>query len=152
VPVEVAEERRAAIMELQQGISLKKNRALVGRTLDVLIEAVGEAEDDDGNTEPIAVGRARRHAPEVDGMVFVPGALPVGSLVELEVAAAGPYDLWTYAPGAERHAVRPDEARATAGRAARARAKLARRQSVHNRPERRGGKALPMHPGSAAAD
>ncbi|CAA9578280.1 MAG: Ribosomal protein S12p Asp88 (E. coli) methylthiotransferase [uncultured Thermomicrobiales bacterium] len=152
VPADVAEERRAAIMELQQGISLKKNRALVGRTIEVLIEAVGEAEDDDGNTEPIAVGRARRHAPEVDGMVFVPGTHEVGSLVELEVATAGPYDLWTHAPGAERLPVRPAEARASAGRAARARAKLARRQSTHNRPERRGGQPLPMLRESPAAD
>ena len=154
VPPEVAEERRAAIMELQQAISLKKNQALVGRTIEVLIEAVGEvgAEDDEGTTEPIAVGRARRHAPEVDGMVFVPGALPVGSLVELEVAAADPYDLWTHAPGAERRPVRPNEARATAGRAARTRAKLTRRQSAHTRQERRGGRPLPMHRESPEAD
>ena len=152
VEAAVAEERRAAIMELQQGISLKKNQALVGRTLEVLIEAVGEAEDDAGHTEPIAVGRARRHAPEVDGMVFVPGELPVGTLVELEVAAAGPYDLWAHAPGAARSALRPDESRARAGRAARARAKLARRQSAHTRPERRGSRPLPMHRESPAAD
>src|ERR671912_2709599 len=44
VPAEVAEERRNAIMEAQQAISLRKNRALVGKTLQVLIEAVGELE------------------------------------------------------------------------------------------------------------
>ena len=31
-------------MELQQGISLKKNQAFVGRTLDVLVEGQGEGE------------------------------------------------------------------------------------------------------------
>jgi len=90
----IAAERRAALMELQQGISLAKNRALVGTTLDVLVEAIGDVEDETGATSPISVGRARRHAPEVDGMVFIPGALPVGELVPASVTAAGPYDLW----------------------------------------------------------
>lgn len=99
VPAEVAEERRNAIMELQQGISLRRNQSLVGQKLQILIEAVGEAEDEAGATEPITVGRARRHAPEVDGMVFIPGAFPVGELVDLEIAAAGPYDLWANPPG-----------------------------------------------------
>ena len=58
VPTQIAEERRNAIMEAQQAISLRKNQALVGQTLQVLIEAVGEAEDEAGNTEPI-VGRPR---------------------------------------------------------------------------------------------
>jgi hypothetical protein len=81
-------------------------------------------------------------------MVFVPGALPVGEIVELEIAEAGPYDLWAFAPGTERRAVQPSEGRAKAGRVARARAKAARRQG--NRPERRGtGKPLPMAPQAA---
>jgi ribosomal protein S12 methylthiotransferase len=100
VSAEVAAERRDAIMAAQQAISYRKNRALVGQTLQVLIEAIGEAEDEAGATEPIAVGRARRHAPEVDGLVFVPGELPVGQLIDLEIADAGPYDLWAHAPGA----------------------------------------------------
>ena len=99
VPAEVAEERRNAIMELQQGISLRRNQDLVGQTLQILVEAVGEAEDEACNTEPITVGRARRHAPEVDGMVFIPGALPVGQMIDLEITAAGPYDLWANPPG-----------------------------------------------------
>ncbi|MCC6312843.1 MAG: 30S ribosomal protein S12 methylthiotransferase RimO [Thermomicrobiales bacterium] len=142
VPPAIAEERRNAIMEVQQGISLKKNRALVGQTLQVLIEAVGEAEDDRGNSEPISVGRARRHAPEVDGMVFVPGERPVGELIELEIAEATPYDLWAYAPGVERRAARPNDTHAATGRAIRKRAKT--RRAMTNRPERRGGRPLPV--------
>jgi ribosomal protein S12 methylthiotransferase len=149
VPAEVAEERRAAIMELQQGISLKKNRALVGSVQQVLIEAVGEAEDAEGNIEPISVGRARRHAPEVDGMVFVPGHFEPGTMIDLEIAEAAPYDLWAVPPGVARAAARPDEGRARAARAAKTRARLARRNG--NRPERRGsGRSLPMH--NPAAD
>lgn len=98
VPTEVARERRDIIMEIQQGISLKKNQALVGHSLEVLIEAVGEVEDQMGSTEPISVGRARRHAPEVDGLVFIPGSHHIGSLVNVEIENAAPYDLWARNP------------------------------------------------------
>ena len=141
VPPAVAEERRNAIMEAQQAISLKKNRALVGTTVEVLIEGLGEAEDDTGAVEPISVGRARRHAPEVDGLVFVPGALPVGELVKLEVAEAGPYDLWTLPLGqTRRHApVRPAATAERAAREARRRRVAGARPRGATRPERRGG-------------
>ncbi|WP_038040011.1 30S ribosomal protein S12 methylthiotransferase RimO [Thermorudis peleae] len=94
VPPDIAEARRATIMELQQQISLRKNRALVGQVLPVLIEGVGELEAEDGSTEPISAGRAARHAPEVDGLVFVPGAWPIGEFVPVQITEAGPYDLW----------------------------------------------------------
>ena len=112
VPPEVAEERRAALLELQQRISLRKNRALVGQTLEVLIEGVGELEDEAGDREPISVGRAARHAPEVDGLVFIPGAQPVGALVQARVVDAGPYDLWAnpVAPSAAAPGRRPSPA------------------------------------------
>jgi ribosomal protein S12 methylthiotransferase len=137
VPREVAEERRNAIMEVQQPISLRKNETLIGQTLQVLIEAVGEAEDEAGSSEPISVGRARRHAPEVDGLVFVPGTLPVGSLIDLEIAEAGPYDLWAHAPGPRRRRV--------AAAAARRRRVSAARTQAGGRPERRGqGARVPI--------
>jgi ribosomal protein S12 methylthiotransferase len=139
VPSHVAEVRRNAIMEAQQAISLRKNEALVGKTLQVLIEAVGEleAEDDAGNSEPIAVGRARRHAPEVDGLVFVPGTLPVGALIDLEIAEAAPYDLWAHPPGAT--AARPAMPEGRRRRVSAARSRGA------SRPERRGqGARVPM--------
>jgi ribosomal protein S12 methylthiotransferase len=94
VPEEVATERRNAIMEIQQKISYRKNQQLVGQRLEVLVEALGEAEDELGRKEPVSVGRARRHAPEVDGLVFIPGAVPVGDLVTVQIAEALPYDLW----------------------------------------------------------
>ncbi len=140
VPRQIAEERRNAVMAAQQAISLRKNQSLVGKTLQVLIEAVGEAEDEVGNSEPIAVGRARRHAPEVDGLVFVPGTLPVGVLIDLEIVEAGPYDLWgnLNPPGA-----RPVRPGAAAG--ARHRRVSAVRSRGATRPERRGqGARVPM--------
>ncbi len=59
----VKEERRAMLMELQQDISLSRNRALVGRTLTVLFD------DIDGGQ---AIGRTQHDAPEIDNNVLVP--------------------------------------------------------------------------------
>ncbi len=136
VPAAVAEERRGRLMELQQGISLRKNRALVGRRLEVLVEAIGEMGEPGSAVEPVSVGRARRHAPEVDGLVFIPGALPVGDLVEVEIDEAAPYDLWALPPGATRgDAVR---SRPTVSGAPRRRSAPRVRSRGLTRPERRG--------------
>ncbi len=123
VPVEVAEERRDILMEIQQNISLRKNQSRVGQKLDVLIEGTGQIEDDLGNSEPISVGRARFHAPEVDGLVFVPGQLPEGQIVNVKIEDASPYDLWAAPPHrnatrrafktAEQEALRRERARTT---------------------------------------
>ena len=70
VPEEVAAERRARLMELQEGISLERNALFVGRELDVLVE---EAEGGQ------LLGRSYRDAPEVDGIVCA--SLPKGAEV-----------------------------------------------------------------------
>ncbi len=139
----VAEERRRVLMETQQAISLRKNQSLVGKRMQVLIEAIGETEDERGTIEPVSVGRGRRHAPEVDGLVFVPGALPVGTLCDLEVAEAGPYDLWARVPGQMRPISLASAA--SAGRGERPRPAPRVHSRVVNRPERRGqGRSVPM--------
>ena len=94
VPLELAEERRGLIMEAQQQISYRKNQARVGQLMQVLVEAIGESEDEFGNTEPMSVGRTWRNAPEVDGLVFLSGELPVGEFVEARIVDATEYDLW----------------------------------------------------------
>ncbi len=84
VPFRVKRERYAQLMELQQGISLAANEAWCGRELTVLIE-----ESRDG----WLVGRSYRDAPEIDGLVFVEGRAPLGTLVRATVTSAEPYDL-----------------------------------------------------------
>ncbi|NLF01875.1 MAG: 30S ribosomal protein S12 methylthiotransferase RimO, partial [Anaerolineales bacterium] len=84
VPPEVKEERRDRLMALQQPISLARNRALIGQQLDVLIE---------GQDEGLSVGRSYRDAPEIDGLVLVQAALPVGKIVSVRITAALEYDL-----------------------------------------------------------
>jgi ribosomal protein S12 methylthiotransferase len=84
VPPEVKEERRGRLMEAQQPVSLAKNQALVGQTLDVLIE---------GRDEGLSVGRSYRDAPEIDGLVLVQADLPMGEIVPVRITAALAYDL-----------------------------------------------------------
>jgi ribosomal protein S12 methylthiotransferase len=84
VPEEVKAERYDRLMALQQGISLELNRAQVGRTLDVLVEGQGDG---------LSVGRSYRDAPEIDGMVIVPGEVPVGEMVPARITGAMEYDL-----------------------------------------------------------
>ncbi len=84
VPTEVKEERRDRLMSLQQTISLHKNQAMVGRTLQVLIEGQGDG---------LSLGRSYRDAPEIDGMVIVEGAAPIGDMVPVRITGALLYDL-----------------------------------------------------------
>lgn len=76
--------RQAELMELQQAISLARNQAQVGRTLPVLIE---------GHGDNLSVGRTYRDAPEIDGLVLIPGELPLGELVPVTIDGAMTYDL-----------------------------------------------------------
>lgn len=92
---DVKQERYNRLMELQQGISLKKNQGFVGKTLDILVEGHGEAEDEDGNVldSAISIGRSYRDAPEIDGYVIVEGELPAGEIVPVRITGATTYDL-----------------------------------------------------------
>lgn len=92
VAEEVKQERYGRLMELQQPISLRKNQALVGRMLEILIEGEGEIE---GSGDPLLLGRSYRDAPEVDGLVLVPGVsgAPIGSMMEVHINGAMEYDL-----------------------------------------------------------
>jgi ribosomal protein S12 methylthiotransferase len=84
VPQGIKEERRNRLMEQQQHISLKKNQAFIGKTLDILVEGQGDG---------LSLGRSYRDAPEIDGMVMVEGDLPVGEIVPVKITGAMAYDL-----------------------------------------------------------
>lgn len=92
---DVKQDRYERLMELQQGISLKKNQAHVGKTLDILVEGHGMGEDEDGEEtgDIISLGRSYRDAPEIDGYVFVEGELPAGEIVPVRITGATTYDL-----------------------------------------------------------
>jgi ribosomal protein S12 methylthiotransferase len=81
---EVKEARQEEIMTIQQQISLQKNQTFVGRTLPILVEGYGD---------DLSIGRSYRDAPEIDGMVIVPGQLPLGEIVPVRIDGAMTYDL-----------------------------------------------------------
>jgi ribosomal protein S12 methylthiotransferase len=96
IPAEIKQERYERLMQLQQGISLEKNQAFVGKTLPVLVEGHGKIQREDGAPVPnskISLGRSYRDAPEIDGMVIVEGELPVGEMVLVQINGAMVYDL-----------------------------------------------------------
>ena len=87
LPQTVMEERRDILMAVQQPISLKKNQAEVGKVVDVLIE------QENPQTGEL-IGRSARFSPEVDGLVYVQGEAPLGSIVPVAIADADIYDLY----------------------------------------------------------
>ena len=92
---EIKQERYERLMELQSAISLKKNQALVGKTLDILVEGHGMGEDESGadTGDVISLGRSYRDAPEIDGYVLVEGELPAGEILPVRITGATTYDL-----------------------------------------------------------
>jgi ribosomal protein S12 methylthiotransferase len=84
VPAEVKQDRWERLMALQQGISLEKNQALVGKTLDVLIEGQGDG---------LSMGRTFRDAPEIDGLTILEGEYPIGEILPVRITGALAYDL-----------------------------------------------------------
>ena len=85
---ETTEERASALIDLQRGISLKKNQARVGTTLRVLVEGASE------ESELVMIGRHAGQAPEVDGLVYLShGPVQPGSFCTAHVASATDYDL-----------------------------------------------------------
>jgi len=95
VPEEVKEDRLERVMAAQQHISLARNQAQVGRTLDVLVEAHGEMTGRTAKERkiPVSLARSYRDAPEVDGLVVFPDRLAVGQMARVKVTGAMAYDL-----------------------------------------------------------
>ncbi|WP_068073163.1 30S ribosomal protein S12 methylthiotransferase RimO [Novosphingobium lentum] len=94
VPEAVKEERYARIMEKTAAISAAKLAAKVGRVLPVIVDEVGEP-DEDGDIG--ATARSQADAPEIDGNVFlrnVPAGLAPGDIVDVLVEDADAHDLF----------------------------------------------------------
>jgi ribosomal protein S12 methylthiotransferase len=94
VPEAVKEERFARIMEKTEAISAAKLAAKIGRVLPVIIDEVGEP-DEDGDVG--ATGRSQADAPEIDGAVYlrdVGAGLAAGSIVDVLIEDADAHDLY----------------------------------------------------------
>ncbi len=78
VPAELMNERIAELREMQDNITATRRDALIGRTVEVLVDEVG-------------IGRTHWEAPSIDGIVHVSRELPVGEFATvLIVDAMGP--------------------------------------------------------------
>jgi ribosomal protein S12 methylthiotransferase len=86
VPEEVKRERLQTLMEIQRRISLRKNRAMVGTSVEILVEGP------DGGKDRLR-GRLRTQAPEIDGSVILRGSAQPGEWVQVRITGARPYDL-----------------------------------------------------------
>lgn len=87
VPDEVKQDRVAALMDLQEGISLELNQQKIGKTYKVLIDR-----KEGGNF----YGRTEFDSPEVDNEVILDGTkdyLRVGDFVTAKVTSATEFDL-----------------------------------------------------------
>lgn len=85
---EIKEERRDAIMELQQEIAFEHAENMIGKILEVFIE--GKLAD-----ENAYMGRSYMDAPNVDGCVFVNTSTELlsGEFVKVKITGALEYDL-----------------------------------------------------------
>ena len=92
VPEREIERRRKTLMRLQQQVSKKKKRALVGEEFDLLLEGPSE------ETDLLWQGRTYMHAPEIDGTVLINDApdgmeLRAGDFHRCRITKAHDYDL-----------------------------------------------------------
>ncbi len=87
VPAPVKAERRERFMQLQAEISSQKLRDKIGKSLEVLIDAV------DGDR---CTGRSHADAPEIDGQVYVElhPEIKVADLVKVRIHDADAHDLY----------------------------------------------------------
>jgi ribosomal protein S12 methylthiotransferase len=75
-------------MEIQQGISYRKNQALIGQTLPVIVDEI--------RASGLIVGRSQWDSPEIDNQVLIQaGSVNVlpGDLIAVKIGQVTPYDL-----------------------------------------------------------
>ena len=84
IPVEVKNERKNQIIELQHDISLERNESFIGKTLRVLV---------DQSENNIAVGRTEYDSPEIDNIVNIEGQVEKGQFVNIQIKSANEYEL-----------------------------------------------------------
>ncbi|HWQ06955.1 MAG TPA: 30S ribosomal protein S12 methylthiotransferase RimO [Feifaniaceae bacterium] len=86
VPEEVKQHRLSVLMQTQQTVSAARNRARIGKQVEVLIEGY------DGTR---AFGRSYAEAPDVDGRIYLFTDAPpaVGSYVQVNLTEALEYDM-----------------------------------------------------------
>lgn len=87
IPAAISQERRDYLMSLQGPISSARNELYLGQTIEVLVEENWS----DGNG---IIGRGRKDAPDVDGVVYVRNSqAKAGEIILAKIEQALDYDL-----------------------------------------------------------
>jgi ribosomal protein S12 methylthiotransferase len=88
VPEAIKNERYYILMGLQKEISLKKNRARLGKIFSTMVEGIS----DDGI---FYFGRTQHEAPEIDGKVYFASKRPLnaGDIVNVKILDCDEYDV-----------------------------------------------------------
>lgn len=82
------QERQNDLLAVQEPISLARSRAMIGRTLEVLVDGASE------ETEDLLEARHEGLAPEIDGVIYVnDGAAKAGDLAKVAITDATTFDL-----------------------------------------------------------
>lgn len=87
IPQEEKEERLAYLMEIQNGISFKKNKLLIGQELKVIMDRL---------ENNIYFARSEKDAPEVDGDIIISKGrkkIEIGSFYNVKITSCSDYDL-----------------------------------------------------------
>lgn len=101
VPGEVVAQRFAEVMELGRRISRENCRGRVGEVTSVLVdrrvepeEAPGEAGFEDFYRRAVRfIGRSRREAYDVDGLIYLAGNFTPGEFARIRIVDSSDYDL-----------------------------------------------------------
>ncbi len=88
IPARMKTSRLNRLMKTQARVSFNKNRSLVGRTEQVLVEGYSD------ETNLLLKGRSARQAPDIDGQYLITaGTADVGEYVQLKITDSSEYDL-----------------------------------------------------------
>ena len=80
--------RHRKLMAVQRPIARKRNRALIGTRVEVLVDGASEEH------EYVLQGRHAGQAPDIDGVVYLSGAeVSAGSMVMADISQSADYDL-----------------------------------------------------------
>ena len=88
IPAQTKKSRLNRLMKSQARVSFAKNRALVGKVEQVLVEGYSE------ETDLLLKGRSARQAPDIDGHhLITSGFANVGDFIQLKITDSSEYDL-----------------------------------------------------------
>ena len=86
IPLEVAEERAAKLMDIQKNIMLRAQRKKIGSTMKVLIDQIDEG---------TAYARGAADAPDIDNLIMLPAqrSMKPGSFINVKIIKTAGSDL-----------------------------------------------------------